>query len=309
MQNDIAEGRGVVFNIQRFSIHDGPGIRTTVFLKGCPLRCGWCSNPESRSLFPEVITRDSKCIRCGQCVKACLQQAIAITENIRIIEWERCNQCIRCTEACPSGAIASAGEYMTVAKVIDIVGRDASHYRRTNGGMTISGGEPLLQWTFTLELLREAKRRGFHTALDTSGYADWQILDEVLNYADLVLYDVKHLDSAKHQKATGVPNERILDNLQKTVGKRKPTVWIRYPVIPRFNDSEEELEELCKLVLILKPSVEKVSLLPYHRFGELKYAAMGKAYLWQGVPTISDERMREFKKLIQSHGLRVDVGR
>ncbi len=205
MQNDIAEGKGVVFNIQRFSIHDGPGIRTTVFLKGCPLHCGWCSNPESRSLFPEVITRDGDCIRCGQCIKVCPQQAIAITENIRIIEWERCNQCIRCTAACPSGAIASAGEYMTVAKVLDTVGRDASHYRRTNSGMTISGGEPLLQWTFALEKLREAKRRGFHTALDTSGYADWQILDEVLNYADLVLYDVKHLDSAKHQEATGVP--------------------------------------------------------------------------------------------------------
>ncbi len=309
MQDDIAEARGVVFNIQRFSIHDGPGIRTTVFLKGCPLRCGWCSNPESMNPHPEIITRDVKCITCGKCVEVCSQQAIAIAENTRVVQWEKCNSCMECAEVCPSGAIAAAGSHMTVAEVMDTVERDASYYRRTGGGMTLSGGEPLVQWQFALKLLQEAKRRGLHTALDTVGHADWEILDRILDFTDLVLYDVKHPDSARHQEATGVPNERILDNLRKTVAKRGPNVWVRHPVIPRFSDSEEELEELCKLVLTLKPSVEKISLLPYHKFAELKYAAMGKVYTWKGIPTISDDRIGEFKKLVESHGIDVDVGR
>jgi len=309
MQDDIAEARGVVFNIQRFSIHDGPGIRTTVFLKGCSLRCGWCSNPESVRLSPEIITRDIKCIRCGKCVEACSQQAITVVENTRIIQWEKCNYCMKCAEVCPSGAIERAGEYMTVAEVIDTVGRDVSYYRRTNGGMTLSGGEPLVQWQFALKLLQEAKRRGLHTALDTTGYTDWEILDELLNFTDLVLYDVKHPNSARHQEATGVPNERILDNLRKTVAKPGLKVWVRHAVIPQFSDSEEDLEELCKLILTLKPSVEKISLLPYHKFGESKYAAMGKVYPWKGIPTISDEQIGELKKLVESHGIKVDVGR
>jgi len=309
MQDDIAEARGVVFNIQRFSIHDGPGIRTTVFLKGCSLRCGWCSNPESVRLSPEIITRDIKCIRCGKCVEACSQQAITVVENTRIIQWEKCNYCMKCAEVCPSGAIERAGEYMTVAEVIDTVGRDVSYYRRTNGGMTLSGGEPLVQWQFALKLLQEAKRRGLHTALDTTGYTDWEILDELLNFTDLVLYDVKHPNSARHQEATGVPNKRILDNLRKTVAKPGLKVWVRHAVIPQFSDSEEDLEDLCKLILALKPSVEKISLLPYHKFGELKYAAMGKVYPWKGIPTISDEQIGELKRLVESHSIKVDVGR
>jgi pyruvate formate lyase activating enzyme len=308
-QDDIAEARGVVFNIQRFSLHDGPGIRTTVFLKGCPLRCAWCSNPESLRPYPEIITRDGKCIRCGKCVEACSEQAINVVENTRIIQWEKCSHRMKCAEVCPSGAIEAAGRTMTVAEVMDIVVRDASYYRRTGGGMTLSGGEPLAQWQFALKLLQEAKGRGLHTVLDTTGYSDWEILDEILNFTDLVLYDVKHANSARHQEATGVPNERILDNLRKTVAKPGLQVWVRHPVIPQFSDSEEGLEELCKLVLSVKPSVEKISLLPYHKFGELKYAAMGKVYPWKEIPPISDEQIGEFKKLVESHGIEVDVGR
>jgi len=309
MQDDIAEATGVVFNIQRFSLHDGPGIRTTVFLKGCPLRCAWCSNPESLRTHPEIITRDVKCITCGRCVEACPGQAMTIVENTRVIQWEKCNRLMKCAEVCPSGAIEAAGKTMTVAEVMDTVARDVGYYRRTDGGMTLSGGEPLVQWPFALKLLQEAKRTGLHTALDTTGHADWEIMDELLNFTDLVLYDVKHPNSAKHLEGTGVPNERILDNLRKTVAKPGCKVWVRHAVVPQFNDSEEVLEELCKLVLTLKPSVEKISLLPYHRFGELKYAAMGKEYPWKEIPTIDDERIEAFKKLIESHGIAVDVGR
>lgn len=309
MPNDIAEEKGILFNIQRFSIHDGPGIRTTVFLKGCPLSCGWCSNPEAMSLSPEIITRDFKCIRCGKCIEACSQQAITIVDNARIIEWGKCDQCMKCADVCPSGAIEVAGESRIIAEVFNTVKRDSDYYRRTKGGITLSGGEPLLQRQFALALLQEAKNRGFHTALDTTGYADWEILDEVLNYTDLVLYDVKHLDSGKHQQATGVPNEQILDNLQKIVAKREARVWIRYPVIPHFNDSEKDLGEVCKFVLTLGPSVEKVSLLPYHKFAEVKYAAMGREYPYQGIPLLSEERVEEFKSFAESHNLKVDVAR
>jgi len=309
MQEDVAEAKGVVFNIQRFSIHDGPGIRTTVFLKGCPLRCGWCSNPESTRVGPEIITRDAKCIRCGKCVEACSQKAITVVQNTRTIQWEKCNSCMKCAEVCPSGAIERAGEYLTVAQVMDTVARDTGFYGRTGGGMTLSGGEPLMQWQFALQLLQAAKGRGLHTALDTTGYADWQILDEILDFTDLVLYDVKHFDSARHQYATGVPNERILDNLRKTLVKPGLKVWVRHAVIPQFSDSEDELEKLCKLVLALTPPVEKISLLPYHKFGEVKYAAMGKVYPWKGIPIVTEERMGKLKKVVESHGIKVDVGR
>jgi pyruvate formate lyase activating enzyme len=309
IRDDSAEASGVVFNIQRFSIQDGPGIRTTVFLKGCSFRCGWCSNPESLRPYPEILTRDIKCIRCFKCVEACPRQAIAVIENTRMIQWEQCDYCMKCAEVCPSGAIEAVGRHMTVAEVLDIVGRDASYYRHTNGGMTVSGGEPLVQWQFALKLLQAAKRRGFHTALDTTGDIDWEILFEILNFTNLVLYDVKHPHSARHQEGTGGPNERILENLRKTVTKPGLKVWVRHPLIPRFNDSEEALEELCKLILTLKPPVEKVSLLPYHGFGESKYAATGKTYPWKEIPTISDEQIAEFKKLVESHGIEVDVGR
>jgi pyruvate formate lyase activating enzyme len=308
MLDNKAEDRGVVFNVQRFSIHDGPGIRTTIFLKGCPLHCGWCSNPESMRLSPEIITRDIKCIRCSKCVEACPQQAITVVENTRVIQWEKCNYCMKCAEVCPSGAIDAAGRYMSVAEVLDTVGRDAGYYRRTGGGMTLSGGEPLVQWQYALKLLQEAKRRGFHTTVDTSGYADWEVLDEVLNYTDLVLYDVKHLDSERHQEAIGVPNERILDNLRKTVGKATTMVWVRYPVIPQFNDTQEEIEQLCRFVLEEVPSVEKLSLLPYHKFAETKYSAIGREYPYKGIPLQTEERIEDLKKLAESHGLRVDVG-
>jgi glycyl-radical enzyme activating protein len=309
MEDDVTEAKGVVFNIQRFSIHDGPGIRTTVFLKGCPLRCGWCSNPESASPTLEIITRDAKCIGCGRCLKACSEGAVAFVENHRIIQWEKCNQCGKCAEACPSGAIERTGEYMTVARVIDVVGRDAGFYGRSDGGMTLSGGEPLVQRQFTLRLLEAAKKKGLHTALDTTGQADWQTLDEILNFTDLVLYDVKHPNSVRHREATGVPNEQILDNLRRTVARPGLRVWVRHAVVPQFSDSEDEVRELCKLVLTLKPPVEKISLLPYHKFGEVKYAAMGRAYPWKGIPVVADEQVHRLRRLVESYGIKVDVGR
>ncbi len=311
------EKSGIVFNIQRFSVNDGPGIRTTVFLKGCSLSCGWCSNPEALIKSPQIITRDIKCIQCGKCVEVCDQQAISMVDNVRIVDWDKCNHCMRCTEVCPSGALQASGKQMTVAEVFQEIEKDSSYYQRTGGGLTVSGGESMVQWKFALALLKEAKERGLHTTLDTTGNTSWDKLDEVLNYVDVVLYDIKHLDSNKHQQATGVPNKPILKNLQKildrsalkTGDKSGPAIWLRYPLIPEFNDSNEDREALCQFILGLKPSVDKVCLLPYQNYGEPKYAALGMDYPWEEKPTIEKAQVMEFKQQMESCGIEVSLGR
>jgi pyruvate formate lyase activating enzyme len=305
----VSEYKGIVFNIQRFSIHDGPGIRTTVFLKGCQLHCGWCSNPESWKRHPEILTRDIKCIHCGKCIEACPQKAISKVEDKRVIDWTKCDYCLKCAEVCAAKSIEVSGEEMTVARVLDTVMRDASFYKRTGGGMTVSGGEPLVQWEFARALLREGKQKGIHTALDTTGYADWEALDKVAEFTDLVLYDLKHMDPTKHKEATGVSNERILDNLTKIAAKANSHVWIRIPLIPDFNDSEAALGDICAFALTLGGNVEKVSILPYHKFAELKYTATGREYMYREVNLLSDDRVEELKKFVESRGLKVDVGK
>jgi len=301
---------GIIFNIQRFAIQDGPGIRTTVFFKGCPLHCPWCSNPESLKQEPEIIVRDVRCIKCGHCIEVCSQQAITVREGERILDWEKCDRCLKCVEVCPSHSIERMGEIMTVNSILDIVKRDAGFYRHSNGGMTLSGGEPLLQWQFALEVLRDAKGMGFHTALDTTAYASWEVLDEVMNFTDLLLCDVKHMNSERHQETTGVPVQRILENLQKVAARPKSKIWVRHPLIPNFNDSEEDLEELCKFVRTLGPAVEKLSLLPYHKFGETKYTATGRTYPWAEASLLSDERVEELKQMAEGLcDIKVDAGK
>ncbi|MDI6775966.1 MAG: glycyl-radical enzyme activating protein [Syntrophales bacterium] len=311
MEDNLIEdgSRGIVFNVQRFSIGDGPGIRSTVFLKGCPLKCPWCANPESIRLEREIILGGEKCIKDGKCVEVCQERAISLADDRWGMDWRKCDYCLKCAEVCLSRRIKIVGMEMTVEEVMKEVMKDESLYRRTKGGITLSGGEPLLQWQFALALLQEAKRKGLHTAVDTSGYAHGDIMEKIAEYTDLLLYDIKHMDSRKHQQATGVPNQQILDNLQKIAVETKTKVWIWRPLIPDFNDSEEEMERLCKFVLDLGPAVEKISLLPLHKFGELKYHATGKVSPYQGMPLYSDERVEEFRRLIESRGLKADVGK
>lgn len=290
---------GTVFNIQKFSIHDGPGIRTTVFMKGCPLKCKWCSNPESINPDPEIMACDRKCMHCGKCKEVCPEDAIIAIEGTERIDFSKCNYCMECVKVCHSKALEPTGRYMSVNEVLEEVAKDSIFYRNSGGGVTLSGGEPLFQSRFTGDLLKRCKEKGFHIALDTTGYAPWKVMDDVLQYVDLILYDIKHMDDRSHIEGTGVSNTKILENLEKTASRVK--TWIRFPVIPGFNDSPKNVEEVAFLASTL--GVEKVSLLPYHEWGKHKYESLGKSYLFPFHGEISEERLEEIKTVFKEKGV------
>ena len=199
---------GLVFNIQKFSIQDGPGIRTTVFMKGCPLRCPWCSNPEGMGSAPEIMPSERKCIACKQCLEACAPGAISFPDDIREIDWELCSECLACAEVCPSRALEVVGKYRTVDETFRIAARDRDFYESSGGGVTVSGGEALLQWEFVRELLKKCQEAGLHTALDTTGYCEWGDMRQVLHHTDLLLFDVKHTDPAATGRRRACPMTR-----------------------------------------------------------------------------------------------------
>lgn len=303
---------GLVFNIQKFSIDDGPGIRTTVFLKGCPLRCPWCSNPESNNPYPEVITKfDALCTHCGRCQEVCATGAITVNESlppgenvlpeqIRILDRELCERCLKCAQVCPSRALSVAGEKKMVAEVIEAVEQDRPFYRNSGGGITLSGGEPLMQPHFTLALLRESKQRGLHTILDTSGHASRDVLEAALPYLDLVLYDIKHMDPVVHKEVVGVDNRLILENLRLLHG-RVP-VWIRVPIIPGFNDDERALADIISLAADYSPL--KLCFLTYHAWGSGKYAGLGRNYSLSGALGISVSTLEMIAAMCKKAGIR-----
>lgn len=297
--------KGLIFNIQRFSIHDGPGIRTTVFMKGCPLRCLWCSNPESQDPFPNLMVRDINCVRCGACADACPEAAIRLVEGEgRKIDRERCTQCLACVDVCLYHALNACGRYVAVHEVLDEVLRDAAFYRNSGGGMTVSGGEPLSQAPFVKNLLSAARDAGLHTVLDTTGFAPWERLEEVLPFADLLLWDVKHLDPAKHKEATGVDNGLILRNLAEA-SSRVP-VWLRVPLIAEFNDSEDLLRDI--LLLGRRVKAGKISLLPYHEGGRSKCEQLGRIYPFPQAKAPSEDHVRYLKEMMEKEGIRAAIG-
>jgi len=296
--------KGLIFNIQRFSIHDGPGIRTTVFMKGCPLRCPWCSNPESQDAFPNLMARDLKCTGCGACAAVCPRGAATLTEAGRRIDWSKCDQCLACVDACIYGSLSICGRYVEVSHVLDEVMADADFYENSGGGMTVSGGEALMQAEFVSELMKACREKGVHTALDTTGFSPREKLKRVLEFTDLVLFDIKHLDPLKHSEATGVGNQLILKNLQ-TIAREK-RLWLRMPVIPTYNDSEEHIRAVAALGKSL--GAEKLSLLPYHEGGRSKCSQVGKTYTFPKVRIPTDEQMRKLKDLVAGNGMAVSIG-
>jgi pyruvate formate lyase activating enzyme len=292
---------GIVFDIKKFSIHDGPGIRTTVFLKGCPLSCWWCHNPEGQAERPELILRPERCIGCGVCLDICGQDAITCDNGRVVTDRARCTACGVCAEACYAAVREIVGREMSVTEVVDEIERDAAFYEESGGGVTFSGGEPLSQPDFLSELLRASKARGLSTALDTCGFGPWGALDRLREDVDLFLYDLKLMDDARHRALTGVSNKPILRNLER-LSRCGHRIVIRVPIIPGLNDDGDNLREIGAFAVHL-PSVEYVELLSYHRIGRDKYRRLGKScpMLETDPPTV--ERMTEIARILRSSGL------
>lgn len=288
--------KSIVFNIQKFSINDGPGIRTTVFLKGCMLNCIWCHNPESKSAKPQLMFRKDRCIGCGACLKACPRGVHSIGENgEHLINREACIACGKCVEACV-GALEIAGKEMSVEEILKEVMKDKVFYDNSGGGMTISGGDPLMRPRFTLALLKGAKEKGLHTCIETSGFARWEDIEAMVPYVDLFLWDVKESDSANHKEYTGVPNERILENLHK-LDAAGAGIILRCPIIPGYNDREEHLKAIGKLAEELV-NVQRVDVEPYHPLGKSKCESLGKAYPLEELTFPADETVKEWIRII-----------
>lgn len=295
---------GLVFNIMRFSIHDGPGIRTTVFLKGCPLRCGWCHNPEGQSPRPEVIYFEERCIRCGDCVRACPEEALRLDGRV-ITDPALCQRRGECVEACSAGARELAGRWMSLPEVVAEVAKDEVFFEESGGGVTISGGEPLMQAAFVEQLLEACHARGIHAVLDTCGFADPSVVRRISEWVDLFLYDLKLMDCEKHQRFTGVKNDLILANL-KTLAEIGSNVIVRIPIIPGVNDEDTDIAAVS--AFLTGVGLRRIDLLPYHRIGSDKYNRLHLRYQGKDMAPPTAEHMQTIAARLSRDGFSVRIG-
>ncbi len=285
--------------MRRYSIHDGPGIRTTVFLKGCPLRCSWCQNPEGQGADPEIFIRPGLCVGCGECASACRRGAVS--PDTRATDPALCARCGACVEVCPTGARRLLGRDRTVEDLLAEVERDRIFYDESGGGVTFSGGEPLMQPDFLREALEACRRRGLHIAVETCGHAPRELLAEVAARADLLLYDLKSMDSVRHLEATGVSNDLILENLRRARGMGA-AVWVRMPLIPGFNDGDGDLRAVGEFVRSL-PGRPPLGLIPYNQAAEDKHRRLGRRYALEGLAAPTPAEVRRAASLLESLGL------
>ncbi|MBC8247018.1 MAG: glycyl-radical enzyme activating protein [Deltaproteobacteria bacterium] len=297
---------GIIFARQRMSVHDGPGWRTLVFLKGCALRCQWCSNPESWSSKPELAYNDSRClgtIECDRCLAVCSEKAVFESKKGQPVQLDRdlCTNCGDCVHECPADALYMFGQVVTVEEVIRSVQEDSAFHARSEGGLTLGGGEPLLQPEFAAALLKQCREEGIHTSIETCGAVPWPSMEQVCQHVDTIHYDIKLADDQKHKEFTGVGNQRILLNLKK-LAKRFPEipVTVRTPVIPGLNDSREEIEKIIQIIGNI-PSVMHYELLPYHRFGSQKYHYLGKTYPLGDLAPPSVEKIRDLYTVVPDY--------
>ncbi len=297
---------GHVFDIKKYAIHDGPGIRTTVFFKGCPLRCRWCHNPESWKATPEPSFRKGRCVRCGRCETVCQGQAITFRNGYPVTDPEKCVLCGDCTTACPAGAREIVGEPMTVADVMAEIAKDVIFYDQSGGGATFSGGEPLMQPDFLLALLNRCRAEGIHTAVDTTCHATGDLMHRVAEAADLFLCDVKHMDSRMHEQYTDVPNDLILNNLRMLAGAGKKLI-VRIPIVPGFNDDRSNIENTARFVQSL-PTVRRIDILPYNRGGLEKAVRLAAGFDLMEGQSPSDEQMAESARTLRGYGFEVTIG-
>jgi pyruvate formate lyase activating enzyme len=295
----------LVLSISRMTVHNGPGIRTLIRFKGCPLRCVWCSTPESQDEKPEIAVFPARCIRCNQCLVACPSNAVHLTETTLSIDRSICDACGKCVSACYCEAICLLGQRMTVGELVREARKDEVAYRHSGGGVTLSGGEPLLEMEFTLELLRALAEAGIGVGVDTSGCVPSRDLELALPYVNFFLWDIKTADEERHKELTGASNRLILDNLD-LVARRGVPVYVRIPLITGCNDSRENVEAICEIARGLASLVE-LDLLPLHHLGMARYASLDRRYPIRGVPLVADRTLQDFKSLVESYGLRCSI--
>ncbi len=300
---------GIVFDIQHYAVYDGPGIRTLVFLKGCPLHCLWCHNPESQELKPEISYFKEKCLKCGLCVEACPNNAIKLTVDGVVRDKDLCLLCAKCVEACPNEVMQQIGKPMSVDEIVDIAERDKPFYETSGGGITISGGEPTLQSKFLLELLKSFKQKGIHTAIETCGFFKEDLIESLTNLVDLFLFDIKHLDPNEHKKYTDVSNEKILNNFAKIhskVGSNR--IIARIPIIPGVNTDAKTIEEIATFLKNIDYS-GPVHLMPYNKMAKTKYEKVGKGHLYKDMGDLTEEILEIITKKFNSYNFKVVCNR
>ena len=294
----MSDKKTLIFDIEKFAVHDGPGIRTVVFMKGCPLHCLWCHNPESQAFQTELLFNTTKCVKCGMCVPVCPEKCHSVTAEEHTFDRSKCIACGRCADVCPAEALKLVGKEMTVDEVLQEVLKDRVFYQNSGGGMTLSGGEPLAHFEFTLALLKAAKEAGLHTAIETSGFASWERIRQLLPFVDLWLWDVKATPE-KYETLTGVPWDPIYKNL-KNVAEAGGKIVLRCPLIPGVNDEDAHLIRIASLANELGASVKQIDLEPYHPMGEGKSQELGRTDIFHSEFASTDSK-NHWKDVISSH--------
>ena len=277
---------GLIFNVQRFSTADGPGIRTTVFLKGCPLHCAWCHNPEGQRPTPELVWHDVRCIGARECLRACSEDALTLSSEGMRINREKCNACGECAQACPTGALDMIGRQWSAEQLMEELLKDEVFYETSSGGITFSGGEPMMQVEFLCDVLPHSRQARLHVALDTCGAVSWESFERVLPYVNLVLYDLKIMDANRHRAATGVGNDLILENARRLAAQQVP-MWIRTPIIPGFTNDKENISAIARFILEEVPTVQRWDLLAYTNLGRPKYGRLDRKYPLEQLPLLT----------------------
>lgn len=292
--------KGMIFNIQKFSIHDGPGIRTTVFFKGCPLSCKWCANPESQMIQTQILHDAKKCVHCHACEAACTNKAITFQDDTFSIDHTKCKGCLSCLSVCPTHALTKEGEQQDIDTIVKECLKDIDFYEESGGGITLSGGEAMMQPEFLEALVKQLKQHHLHCAIETTGYVNSATFQKLALLFDLILFDVKHYDSKQHYLGTNVYNEQIIENLTWLLQQKIP-VLPRIPVIPNFNDSLEDAIGFCEL--FHKIGAKKVQLLCFHQFGEKKYELLHRDYELKTISALHPEDLQTYKDIFLSQGI------
>lgn len=296
--------KATIFNIQKFSIHDGPGIRTVVFFKGCPLRCRWCSNPESQTVHTQILWNSSKCVQCHKCEETCPTSSICFVNDRFSFQHQTCTGCLACAQLCPAKALEYTGKHMDIAAVMREVKKDFDFYEESGGGVTLSGGEVLVWHEFAARLLDELRQEQIHSALETTGFAEEAIFQKVASRAGLLLYDMKHHDPEKHREFTGVSNERIINNMRWAVQHNIPVI-ARIPVIPGVNAKPEDADRFCSLLHEI--GITQVHLLPFHQFGQGKYETLQMEYLMKNTRALHPEDLSDYRQIFETAGFDVKL--